>query len=183
MPKYIINATGDQFFLPDSSQFYYDELPGPKYLRYVPNADHGLKGTDVPFTLLSFHNAVTRGTKLPEYSWTVEKDDSIHVKTDTKPSAAKLWQATNPDARDFRVDTIGRVWTSEPVEPSAEGTYIGKVARPEKGFTAFMVELTYANPGSPPFKVTSQVKVVPDVLPFEYTQPTPPVAAPAAGGQ
>jgi PhoPQ-activated pathogenicity-related protein len=183
MPKYIINATGDQFFLPDSSQFYYNELPGPKYLRYVPNADHGLKGTDVPFTLLSFYNAVTQGTKLPVYSWKVAEDDSIHVKTDQKPSAAKLWQATNPETRDFRVDKIGRVWTSKPIEESADGTYVGQVDKPEKGYTAFLVELTYPNPGSPPFKVTSQVKVVPDVLPFEYVQPAPPVEpATAAGG-
>ena len=39
MPKFMVNATGDQFFLPDSSQFYFDDLPGEKYLRYVPNAD------------------------------------------------------------------------------------------------------------------------------------------------
>src|SRR5262249_44261244 len=46
MPKFIINAGGDQFFLPDSSQFYFNDLPGIKYLRYVPNADHSLRGTD-----------------------------------------------------------------------------------------------------------------------------------------
>jgi len=27
MPKYMINASGDQFFLPDGSQFYYADLP------------------------------------------------------------------------------------------------------------------------------------------------------------
>jgi PhoPQ-activated pathogenicity-related protein len=180
MPKYIINATGDQFFVSDSSQFYYDKLPGPKYLRYVPNAEHSLKGTDVPMTLLSFYNAVINRTKLPVYSWTVEKDDSLHVTTDQKPSAAKLWYATNPETRDFRVDKIGRVWKSETLEPQADGSYVGKVAKPEKGYTAFLVELTYPYPDSPPLKLTTQVKVVPDVLPFEYQQPTPPVAAGAA---
>ncbi len=183
MPKYIVNATGDQFFLPDSSQFYYDELSGPKWLRYVPNAEHSLGGTDVPFTLLSFYNAIINDTKLPEYSWTVEEDDSIHVKTKDKPSAVKLWQATNAETRDFRVDKIGRVWKSQRLEPSEDGTYVGKVEKPEKGYTAFMVELTYPNPGSPSFKVTTQVKIVPDVLPFEYKQPTPPVeSATSAGG-
>jgi len=186
MPKYVVNATGDQFFLPDSSQFYWDELPGPKWLRYVPNAEHSLKGTDVPFTLLSFYNAIIKGTKLPEYSWTVEADDSIHVKTDTKPKKAKLWYATNPKTRDFRVDRIGRTWKSEEISPNEDGVYVGKVAKPEAGYTAFLVELEFENPGSPAFKVTSQVKVVPDVLPFEYKQPTPPVeaeAAASAGGQ
>jgi PhoPQ-activated pathogenicity-related protein len=37
MPKYIINAAGDEFFLPDSSQFYFPDLKGEKHLRYVPN--------------------------------------------------------------------------------------------------------------------------------------------------
>jgi len=44
MPKFLINAADDQFFVPDSSQFYFDDLPGVKYLRYVPNADHSLRG-------------------------------------------------------------------------------------------------------------------------------------------
>jgi hypothetical protein len=30
---------------PGSSQFYFDRLPGEKYLRYVRNADHALKGS------------------------------------------------------------------------------------------------------------------------------------------
>ena len=42
MPKLLVNAAGDQFFIPTSSQFYFDELPGEKYLRYVPNADHNV---------------------------------------------------------------------------------------------------------------------------------------------
>jgi PhoPQ-activated pathogenicity-related protein len=31
MPKFIVNSTGDQSFLPDSSQFYVDGLPGETY--------------------------------------------------------------------------------------------------------------------------------------------------------
>ena len=46
MPKYVVNAGGDQYFPPDSSKFYFDDLVGPKYLRYVPNADHSLRGSD-----------------------------------------------------------------------------------------------------------------------------------------
>jgi PhoPQ-activated pathogenicity-related protein len=180
MPKYVVNATGDQFFLPDTSQFYWDELPGPKYLRYVPNAEHSLRGTDAPFTLLSFYNAILNGTKLPEYSWKVNEDGSMTVKSDLKPKAVKLWHATNPKARDFRVDRIGRVWKSKDLEPAADGTYSGGVEKPAEGYTAYLIELTYDNPGSPPFKVTTQVKVIPDVLPFEYKQPTPPIEAEAA---
>ena len=48
MPKFIINDTGDQFFLPDSSQFYFADLLGVKYLRYVPNTDHSLATRRLP---------------------------------------------------------------------------------------------------------------------------------------
>ncbi|MCB1155477.1 PhoPQ-activated pathogenicity-like protein PqaA type, partial [bacterium] len=46
MPKLLLNATGDQFFLPDSWQFYWNDLQGEKNLRYVPNTGHSMDGTD-----------------------------------------------------------------------------------------------------------------------------------------
>ena len=58
MPKFILNASGDQFFLPDSSQFYFDGLHGDKYLCYVPNADHSLDGSDAVQSLLAFYLTV-----------------------------------------------------------------------------------------------------------------------------
>src|SRR5437899_12529209 len=100
MPKFIINAAGDQFFLPDSSQFYFKDLPGMKYLRYVPNTDHSLKGGDAYETLLACYHAIVNQVPLPRFSWTVEKDSSLRVVAIDKPTAVQLWQATNPDARD-----------------------------------------------------------------------------------
>jgi PhoPQ-activated pathogenicity-related protein len=54
MPKFIINSAGDQYFVPDSSQFYFDCLAGEKYLRYVPNTDHSLKGSDAHESAFAF---------------------------------------------------------------------------------------------------------------------------------
>jgi len=96
MPKLILNDTGDQFFLPDSSRFYFEELPGPKYLRYVPNTDHSMKGSDVWQTLQVFYESILTGAHLPQFDWSFEKDGSIKVKTTDAPKAAKLWQASNP---------------------------------------------------------------------------------------
>ena len=84
----------------------------------------------------------------------------------TKPSKVKLWQATNPDARDFRLDTIGRAYTETTLESKGDGVYEAKVEKPEKGWTAAFIELTYANDPAP-FKFTSGVTVVPDLLPFK----------------
>jgi len=36
MPKLLLNASGDQFFLPDSSQFYFDDLPGRRTCAMCP---------------------------------------------------------------------------------------------------------------------------------------------------
>ncbi|MHC1766924.1 MAG: PhoPQ-activated pathogenicity-related family protein [Verrucomicrobiia bacterium] len=169
MPKFIINATGDQFFLPDSSQFYFKDLTGVKYLRYVPNADHSLKDTDALETLVACFHAVITQADLPRFSWSSGPDGSLHVQVTDKPTAVKLWQATNPDARDFRVETLGRVWTSSDLAPEPDGSYLAKVPKPSKGWTAYLVELTFASKGAPaPFKFTTEVKVVPDVLPFKF---------------
>jgi len=169
MPKFIVNASGDQFFLPDSSQFYFNDLPGVKYLRYVPNADHSLKGTDAYETLQACYSAVLDHSPLPQYSWTLEKDGAIRVITKDTPSVVKLWQATNPNARDFRLEMLGPVWKSTTLTDQGGGVYVGKVPKPPKGWTAFFIELTFpSGNASPPFKFTTQVRVVPDVLPHKF---------------
>jgi PhoPQ-activated pathogenicity-related protein len=172
MPKFIINATGDQFFLPDSSQFYFEDLPGVKYLRYVPNADHSLRDTDAFQTLLASYHAVLNELPLPQFSWTRHPDGSIRVRTIDAPASVKLWQATNPEARDFRLDVIGPAWTSSELTDQGNGLYVALVPPPVKGWTAFVVELTYVYPDRPaPLKFTTDVRVWPDVLPYTF-QPT-----------
>jgi len=168
MPKFIINAAGDQFFLPDSSQFYFKDLQGVKYVRYVPNTDHSLKNSDAYETLLACYNAVLNQVPLPQFSWTVEPDNSLRVVAKNPPQAVNLWQATNPDARDFRVETFGAHYQSTPLTATSEGVYIGKVPKPDKGWTAFFVELTYPSGCQVPFKFTTQVCVVPDTLPYKF---------------
>jgi PhoPQ-activated pathogenicity-related protein len=171
MPKFIINAAGDQYFPPDNSQFYFGDLPGEKYIRYVPNADHSLDGTDAAETVLACYRSVVRGAAMPRFSWTKPSAGTIRVEAKDKPVEAKLWRATNPAARDFRLETLGKVWTSETLRPREDGTYEAKVENPPKGWTAFFVEMTYKAPGGDPpvpLKLTTQVSVVPDVLPFKF---------------
>jgi PhoPQ-activated pathogenicity-related protein len=168
MPKYGINSSGDQFFLPDSAQFYFKDMLGEKYLRYVPNTDHGLGGSDAPLSLLAFYKSILAGSQRPKFSWSVAEDGAITVQTTTAPTAVNLWQATNPNARDFRLETIGPVWKSSPLEKQPDGTYVAKVTKPEKGWTAYFIELTFDSGGPIPYKFTTEVRVVPDLLPFAY---------------
>lgn len=171
MPKLMINATGDQFFIPDSWQFYWDDLKGEKYIRYVPNADHSLRKSDAVATLQAYYSAIVENRERPRLTWKVEKDGTIRVKTQTQPEAVKLWQATNPGARDFRLEKIGAAWQETPLAAKSPGVYEAKVPPPPKGFTAYMIELTYPNGGRFPLKVTTGVKVTPDTLPFPRFQP------------
>jgi PhoPQ-activated pathogenicity-related protein len=166
MPKLIINSTGDQYFLPDSWQFYWNGLKGEKHLRYVPNTNHSVRrDSDAAETLVAFYESLLSGRPRPRYSWKMQKDGSIRVETKDRPSQVLLWQATNPKARDFRLDTVGRAYTSTPLAPEKEGVYVARVANPEQGWTAFFVELTFPG-GTAPYKLTTGVRVVPDALPF-----------------
>ena len=168
IPKYLVNASGDQFFLPDNSQFYFSELQGEKYLRYTPNSKHNLAGTDARECLLTFYQAVINNKPRPQFSWKKEKDGRLVVTVKDKPREVNLWQATNPKARDFRVDTIGNAYTSSPLKEDKPGVYVARINKPASGFTAFFVELVYDSGGKYPFKFTSEVSVVPDVLPFTF---------------
>ena len=81
----------------------------------------------------------------------------------------KLWQATNPTARDFRVDTIGKVWTSTELIEQGEGSFVVRVEPPAEGWTAFLVEATFKYADRPaPIKLTTPVQVVPDIKPFKF---------------
>jgi len=176
MPKMLVNASGDQFFLPDSSQFYFDDLKGEKHLRYVPNTNHGLEKSDAIDTVEAFYAAVVTGTPRPEITWTFEKNGSIKAVAKSRPDTVTLWQATNPDARDFRLDTIGPAYTSTPLSPEGPNTWIARPKQPAKGWTAAFIEFTFPTGGPHPLKLTTAVRVLPDTLPFPPPQPRRPAS-------
>lgn len=148
MPKLLINASGDEFFLPDASQFYFDDLPGPKWLRYVPNTGHSLKGTDARESVRAFYRSVMEGTLPPTVTWTY--DGTLRATCARPPDAVRLWQATNPEARDFRVDRAE--WAPRGLESP-----VARVEPPPRGWTAFFIEMKFGE-----HTVTTPVYVVPD---------------------
>ena len=166
VPKLVLNATGDEFFLPDSSRYYWRELRGENYLRYVPNSPHSMQGTDVLDTVAAFHWLTVNDRRPPRFSW-MQIDGALHVMASDQPESVLLWQATNPAARDFRLATLGPAFTSTPVEADTRGMYSARVPAPEQGWTAWFLELTYDVGAPKPLKLTTEVLVTPDVLPFK----------------
>jgi PhoPQ-activated pathogenicity-related protein len=174
-PKFIINAVGDEFFPPDNTKFSYHLLPGAKQLRLLPNSRHSTAGTDINESMTAWYDNLIHGRATPEYSWEVRDDGALVVNAGTmKPSAVLLWQGTNPNARDFRVATLGdKAFTSSPLTAQPDGTYIANVEKPATGFTAYFVELTYPTGGKYPLKVTTEVYVKPDVYPYRWEDARP----------
>jgi len=166
LPKYLINSSGDQFFLPDDAQFYFGDLPGEKYLRYEPNTDHGMASPEAMLNLVSWLGAVNGNYPRPRFYWEVDRTrGAMRVRTVDKPVKVLLWQANNLETRDFRLQTIGPAWGSRPLT-GENGIYDVAMAAPGKGWTAFFVELTFPGPGDLPLVFTTEVVVTPDVYPF-----------------
>lgn len=177
MPKFIVNAVGDEYFPPDNTRFGYHLLPPLKRLRMIPNSRHSTAGTDLMQSVTAFYEAVLDHRPIPDYSWRVRPDGAIVVKTAVEPLAVNLWQGANPKARDFRVDTLGpHAFTSTPLSRGPDGAWVGKVDKPARGWTAYFVELVFAGPGADPFKFTTEVQVIPDTLPYAWKDARPIIA-------
>ncbi|QDU79431.1 PhoPQ-activated pathogenicity-related protein [Polystyrenella longa] len=176
MPKLVLNASGDQFFLPDSSQFYWEHLIGDNYLRYVPNADHSLRDSDAMETASAFVHLIAHDKPIPKIDWTEGEDGSLIVTAEGKPKEVKMWQAHNEESRDFRLEKLGPKYESTTLKANSDGNYIGKIDTPAKGWTAYFVEVTYDVGAATPLKLTTQVNVLPDVEPFEGKDPNLPTS-------
>ncbi len=64
LTKYILNASGDDLFPPDSSDYYYDLLPGKKALRMIPNSSHAISPATIRESLISFLGRLQSATTL-----------------------------------------------------------------------------------------------------------------------
>jgi len=111
--------------------------------------------------------AILNNRPLPEFSWNIAGEGHTVVTAKTKPTQVNLWTATNPTARDFRLMTIGKAWRSSPLAANDKGVYDTDVKAPEKGWTAYFVELLFdSGSASLPYRFSTEVRVIPDTLPF-----------------
>ena len=179
LPKFLINATGDEFFITDSWQFYWDDLVGDKYIQYVPNANHGLNGTYNLGSLVAFYNAVITESPIPKVDWSVSADSIyLEVLSDVDYKVTK-WEAVNENARDFRVPVIGRVWKDSELSKTSNNQYAIHFPAPEKGYKAGMLEIVFDSGTEVPFTFTTGTVVTPNTYPFGPFKPDVPKGIPA----
>jgi PhoPQ-activated pathogenicity-related protein len=183
IPKYMIFATGDEFFLPDNPRNFYNDVRGQFNLRMAPNTDHSLSAlSEVIINAIStFFLYIINDVPIPTLKETIvysNTTSSITVIPSSPPTEAKLWQATtvSDTRRDFRLHMCPGancnqpvIWTSNTLTPNPDGSYSASVSAPTTGWTGFMIELSYQtnfNQGQNWFQITSEVVVVPDRYPF-----------------
>jgi len=154
LPKLLIHGTNDPYWTVDATKFYFDDLPGVKYILTLPNAGHGLDGQQIKAaqTAAVFAKHAARGKDWPTVKWKLAENNTeyrIDIETDLLLHAAKLWTAQS-ETKDFRKAK----WTSTAL--TSKATLSVSVAKTESGHVAFFVELESSDDGLP-FSLTTQV--------------------------
>lgn len=178
MPKYIMYGANDQFFMPDTTQYWWNDLQGPKWLREIPNAPHWLDDSAYP-AVSAFYGTILSEKPLPVYEFEFAPDGAIVVTltpsadgTIVQPSTVNLWQAWNPKARDAR--GANAVYESSTLEPSGPNTYRATVTPKETGYQFYLVELVYPGPDDgTPLRFTSGCRVMPEEMPHKFKAKSP----------
>ncbi|WP_197439890.1 PhoPQ-activated pathogenicity-related family protein [Calycomorphotria hydatis] len=148
IPKLIVVGTNDPYWVVDAANLYWDGLTGPKYMRQIPNAGHGLgdgKLTAVQ-TIAMFFRQVVAKQPLPDMNWEFQNSGntlSLLMSSDPPPNSVKLWSA-HADKRDFRKAE----WKSKTVDPT-DGKYNAQTEAPETGHVAIYGELQFDYQGFP----------------------------------
>ncbi|MCD4710310.1 MAG: PhoPQ-activated pathogenicity-related family protein [Bacteroidales bacterium] len=172
MPKLLINAICDEFFVTDSWKFYWNDLEGENYLQYVPNVGHGLDGSYLPENLVSFYHTTITDAKIPEFKWHISNDT---IYAEVEPGSdyqIRKWEAINEKDRDFKLYMIGEeAWQMEALEVREHGTYAIPITAPDSGYKGALVEIVFNPDSAFPLTLTTGTVVTPDRYPFDPFRP------------
>ncbi|MEA3103202.1 PhoPQ-activated pathogenicity-related family protein [Caballeronia mineralivorans] len=167
--KYIINASGDDFFVPDNANLYYHRLSGGKVIRAVPNSNHDHVVVPAEQSLITFVNRIQRGVSLPRIDAAFRSDGQAQMLSASfseEPTRLTLWEATNPAARDFRY-ACGIKYTPTSLALTALHSVEIHLVAPPSGWRSVFIEVTFRDG----FIATTPVFVSPE---DQYPSAAPP---------
>ncbi|QXI31643.1 PhoPQ-regulated protein [Pseudomonas vanderleydeniana] len=162
MRKYIVSASGDDFFPPDSLNLTFAP-PGPTALRMIPNTGHGGIRAFVAQSLVPVVRQWQENLEIPTISARLQRGagkDRYVLNFSRRPDKLLYWQAWNPDARDFRYACGIRYQASAIRLPKGLSVEV-PIQVPGSGWSAGFFEATY--PGG--LISTSRVEIVPGSYP------------------
>lgn len=138
-PKIIALGTNDPYWPLEACGLYYNELEGPRWVSYTPNAGHGLPAERLGGLAAAMGRHVAGLEELPAVEWSVEAGGGGKLCRAACPDAeiekAIAWKATAP-SRDFRK----ALWQPVPAERDGKGWRLA-VSKPADGFAAGLIEL------------------------------------------
>lgn len=151
LPKLILNGANDEYWAVDALNFYWDDLKGPKWVLYVPNAGHDLtevdkNGKKASFpqraisTLVAYTRCEITNKPMPDLTW--KHDDAegklrLTVNTGQGAKKARVWVAKNATT-DFRQAR----WESQDAD-IVDGKVVVLMNKPASGYQSFFAEVDY----------------------------------------
>lgn len=163
LPKLIVIGTNDDYSPTDALNLYWEGLPGPKWVLYLPNTDHvgAYFAPGVNATAFAFVRAVASGKPLPRLQWHFGETAewiSLRIRTDSSAKKAHLWSASAA-SQDFRAVQ----WYEQPMKPDTKGTqsetaFRAEVKKTENTFTAVFGQIEYEQNGKK-FVLSTQTQI------------------------
>jgi len=115
--KVVIDATNDEFFMPDDEYYWWQDFPEPKYFEMVPDAEHSLStgiqelAPTVATVVASYLNDYT----FPVLNWEIDYEGNGSITATITGNTTRVKKAVRfhgtsctgrPPRRDFRVITL-----------------------------------------------------------------------------
>jgi PhoPQ-activated pathogenicity-related protein len=157
-PKLIINGTNDDYWVTDSTNLYWDDLPGEKYLLYVPNNGHGLKDYGrIVGGVLALHQHQAGRKPMPAFDWRFEEEGdgiSLAVTAAPRPERVRVWTTGSTSA-----DLRQAAWKARTLRVS-DGRANYRLQQ-TKAFQAFFIEAEFRNGRPAPLYLSTTMRVIP----------------------
>lgn len=161
--KYIVNASGDDFFPPDSSKNYYDDLSGNKLLFYLPNSPHYVEYSpsisQLATSISAFYKRIISHQRLPIITWHKKTTGELKIRYSERPIKIILWSAENQISRDFRYSCAIHYHPTDLRIDEQETQLI--IPSIKEGWSASYVELDFAGG----LKASTPIFISPDTYP------------------
>lgn len=189
-----IQSSGDEFFLPDNEDAFWNVLQvatGGSYLRRLANAEHSCAGHEISlfFSMRSFYLSIYDNKPLPSFKWTKTSNSThgyiqatVDFSVGPKPVSAFSYHAKtlNNKRRDFRllianpnqpgksmVNPVIWIKSNVVIEQQTETTVVYSVtlANPPSGWQGFYIQVDFPGSDDTVLELTTETQIIPDTYP------------------